>query len=92
MPMSLADPAMQQFLSHKDVVILSTLQKDGAPLAMPMWFLAVPTCLSMLSVTNPQKVRCRVLRCLSLRPTARSCCGRAGEPGAGTGRDHAWTH
>jgi PPOX class probable F420-dependent enzyme len=57
MPVRLADPAIQQFLSTKDVVILSTIQKDGAPLAMPMWFLADPTCLYMISVTNTQKVR-----------------------------------
>lgn len=57
MSVSLTDPAIQQFLSNKDVVILSTLQKDGAPLAMPMWFLVDPTCLYMLSVANTQKVR-----------------------------------
>ena len=57
MPGRLADPAIQQFLSTKDVVILSTIQKDGAPLAMPMWFLADPTCLYMISVANTQKVR-----------------------------------
>jgi nitroimidazol reductase NimA-like FMN-containing flavoprotein (pyridoxamine 5'-phosphate oxidase superfamily) len=57
MPVRLADPAIQQFLSTKDVVILSTLQKDGAPLAMPMWFLADPTYLYMISVANTQKVR-----------------------------------
>ena len=57
MPVHLADPAIQQFLSTKDVVILSTIQKDGAPLAMPMWFLADPTCLYMISVANTQKVR-----------------------------------
>ena len=57
MPVRLADSAIQQFLSNKDVVMLSTLQKDGAPLAMPMWFLVAPTCLYMLSVANTQKVR-----------------------------------
>jgi nitroimidazol reductase NimA-like FMN-containing flavoprotein (pyridoxamine 5'-phosphate oxidase superfamily) len=57
MSTSLAAPAIQQFLSTKDVVILSTLQKNGAPLAMPMWFLADPTCLYMISVANTQKVR-----------------------------------
>jgi len=57
MPTSLADPAIQQFLSTKEVAVLSTLQKDGAPLAMPMWFLADPTCLYMISVANTQKVR-----------------------------------
>ncbi len=57
MAVSLADPAIQQFFSDKDVVILTTLQKNGAPLAMPMWFLADPTCLYMISVANTQKVR-----------------------------------
>jgi PPOX class probable F420-dependent enzyme len=57
MPTSLADPAVQQFLSTKEVVILSTLQPDGAPLAMPMWFLADPACLYMISVADTQKVR-----------------------------------
>jgi len=56
MSVSLSDPAIQQFLSNKDVVMLTTLQKNGAPLAMPMWFLADPTCLYMISVTNTQKV------------------------------------
>jgi PPOX class probable F420-dependent enzyme len=56
MPVRLADPAIQQFLSTKDVVILSTIQRDGAPLAMPMWFLADPTWLYMISVANTQKV------------------------------------
>lgn len=57
MTASLADPVIQQFLSTKEVVVLATLQKDGAPLAMPMWFLADPTCLYMVSVVNTQKVR-----------------------------------
>ena len=57
MPASLAEPAIQQFLRDKDVVILATLQKNGAPLAMPMWFLADPTYLYMISVANTQKVR-----------------------------------
>lgn len=57
MPASLPDPAMQRFLSQKEVAILSTLQKDGAPLAMPMWFLADSECLYMLSIAQTQKVR-----------------------------------
>ena len=57
MPVRLADPVIQQFLRTKDVVILSTIQKDGAPLAMPMWFLADSVCLYMISVANTQKVR-----------------------------------
>jgi PPOX class probable F420-dependent enzyme len=57
MPTSLADPAIQQFLTSKDVVILATLQRDGAPLAMPMWFLADSECLYMVSIADTQKVR-----------------------------------
>lgn len=54
--MTLADPAIQRFLSTKEVVILATLQANGAPLAMPMWFLADPTCLYMISVAQTQKI------------------------------------
>lgn len=57
MPTSLADPAVQQFLHTKDIVVLSTLQNHGAPLAMPMWFVADTACLAMLSVGETQKVR-----------------------------------
>lgn len=57
MPTSLADPAVQQFLQTKDIVILSTLQKNGAPLAMPMWFVADTASLSMVSVIETHKVR-----------------------------------
>ena len=57
MPTSLADPAVQQFLQTKDIVILSTLQKNGAPLAMPMWFVADTASLSMVSVLETHKVR-----------------------------------
>lgn len=57
MPTRLADPAIQQFLHSKEVVILATLQKGGAPLAMPMWFVADPDRLFMVSVADTQKVR-----------------------------------
>ena len=50
-------PTIQQFLAGKDVVILTTLQKNGAPLAMPMWFVADVDGLSMISVADTQKVR-----------------------------------
>ena len=49
--------SVQRFLSTKDVVILATLQPDGAPLAMPMWFLHDPAAITMISVANLQKVR-----------------------------------
>ena len=55
--MSLADPAAQQFLATKEVVTLATLQPDGAPLAMPMWFLHDPDAITMISVDGLQKVK-----------------------------------
>jgi nitroimidazol reductase NimA-like FMN-containing flavoprotein (pyridoxamine 5'-phosphate oxidase superfamily) len=54
---SFAAPALQQFLAHKDVVILATLQKNSAPLAMPMWFVCDTDGLAMVSVADSQKVR-----------------------------------
>lgn len=53
---SFAVPAIQQFLANKDVVILATLQKNGAPLAMPMWFVFDTEGLSMVTVADSQKV------------------------------------
>src|SRR5256884_9577518 len=55
--MSLGDSAIQRFLATKDVAILATVQADGAPLAMPMWFLHDPAALTMISVEGTQKVR-----------------------------------
>jgi len=55
--MSLGDAHIQEFLATKDVVLLATLQADGAPLAMPMWFLHDPATLTMISVDGTQKVR-----------------------------------
>jgi PPOX class probable F420-dependent enzyme len=55
--MTLADAAIQTFLDTKDIAILATLQPDGAPLAMPMWFLPDPTTLAMISVDGLQKVK-----------------------------------
>lgn len=57
MPTRLADAAIQRFLHSKEIAILATLQKDGAPLAMPMWFVADTERLSMVSVADTQKVR-----------------------------------
>ena len=53
----LDDAAVQRFLGEKDVVILATVKPDGAPLAMPMWFLADASGITMLSVAATQKVR-----------------------------------
>jgi PPOX class probable F420-dependent enzyme len=55
--MALDDPKVQQFLSTKEVVLLATVQPDGAPLAMPMWFLHDPASLTMISVDGLAKVR-----------------------------------
>ena len=55
--MTLADAAIQRFLATKEVVVLATLQADGAPLAMPMWFLHDPGAITMISVDGLQKVK-----------------------------------
>ena len=55
--MPLSDAAVQKFLDTKEVVLLATVQPDGAPLAMPMWFLHDPATLTMISVDGLQKVR-----------------------------------
>jgi PPOX class probable F420-dependent enzyme len=55
--MSLDEARVQRFLATKEVAVLSTVQADGAPLAMPMWFLHDPTALTMISVEGTQKVR-----------------------------------
>ena len=55
--MTLDEPGFQRFLATKEVVVLATLQRDGAPLAMPMWFLHDPRGLTMISVADTQKVR-----------------------------------
>ena len=66
MTATLADPAIQRFLATRDVAVLATVQADGAPLAMPMWFLHDPAALTMISVEGTQKVR-------NLRRDARVC-------------------
>lgn len=76
MPEQLADPRIQRFLNTKEVVILSTIQRSGAPLAMPMWFLHTPEALYMISVDGLQKVR-------NLRRDPRVCVvAEAGNRGA----------
>lgn len=52
-----ADARIQRFLATKDVAILATVQPDGAPLAMPMWFLHDSSSLTMISIEGTQKVR-----------------------------------
>jgi PPOX class probable F420-dependent enzyme len=55
--MQLDDPKIERFLATKDVVVLATAQADGAPLAMPMWFLHDSGELTMISIADTQKVR-----------------------------------
>src|SRR4029453_13297267 len=69
---------VQEFLAPKEVVVLATVQADGAPLAMPMWFLHGPETLTMISVADTQKVR-------NLHRDARVCVV-AEDVAAGEGR------
>ena len=54
--MRLADAPVQAFLATKEVVVLATLRPDGAPVAIPMWFLPMPDALYMISVADTHKV------------------------------------
>jgi PPOX class probable F420-dependent enzyme len=53
----LADERIQRYLATKEVVVLATVGPDGAPLAMPMWFLHGAEALAMISVAGTRKVR-----------------------------------
>jgi PPOX class probable F420-dependent enzyme len=53
----LDDVRIQKFLDTKEIVVLATVQADGAPLAMAMWFLHDPAALTMISEAHTQKVR-----------------------------------
>jgi PPOX class probable F420-dependent enzyme len=52
----LGDPRVQAFLATREVVVLATVEPDGAPLAMPMWFLPDPAALTMVSVAGTRKL------------------------------------
>jgi PPOX class probable F420-dependent enzyme len=62
----LSDARIQRFLAGRQVAVLATLQPDGAPLAMPMWFLAGADTLTMISVAGLAKVK-------NLRRDGRCC-------------------
>jgi PPOX class probable F420-dependent enzyme len=64
---------VQQFLATQEVVVLATVQADGAPLAMAMWFLHEPAALTMISVAGTQKIR-------NLRRDPRVCVVGEGGP------------
>ena len=55
--MTLSDARIQKFLTGKQTAVLATVQADGSPLAMAMWFLHDPATLTMISEANTQKVR-----------------------------------
>ena len=55
--MTLDDARIQRFLATKEVAVLATVQPDGAPLAMAMWFLHDLAALTMISVDGLPKVR-----------------------------------
>jgi PPOX class probable F420-dependent enzyme len=55
--MTLADSTVQKYLATKDIVVLATLNPDGAPLITPMWFLLDSTALTLISVDNTRKVK-----------------------------------
>ena len=54
--MMLDDAAVQKFLATKEIVVLATVGADGAPLAMPMWFLYDAASLTMISEAGTQKI------------------------------------
>jgi len=76
-PMNLADERIQRFLGSRPVVVLATLQADGAPLAMPMWFIHDTTDIAMITIEGTQKVR-------NLRRDPRVCvvAEAGGDPGS----------
>lgn len=52
-----SDDAIQQYMSDRDVVVLSMLTPSGAPLATPMWFVHDEHQLVMVSVDGLAKIR-----------------------------------
>ena len=54
--MNLTDASVQRFLATKQIALLATARADGAPLAMPMWFLHDAATLTMISEEGTKKV------------------------------------
>lgn len=54
---ALDESRVQRFLDGKEVALLATVQADGAPLAMPMWFLHDAAAVTMISLEGTQKIR-----------------------------------
>jgi PPOX class probable F420-dependent enzyme len=53
----LSDGEIQRFLATREVVLLATVQADGSPLAMPVWFVHDREDLTIVSEAATQKVR-----------------------------------
>src|SRR4051794_23212190 len=71
------DARVQRFLDTKEIVVLATLEPDGAPLATAVWFLHDAVSLAMISEARWQKVT-------NLRRDPRvSVVAEAGEHGRG---------
>src|SRR5882672_5830678 len=80
--MTLDTASIRRFLDTKEVVLLATVQADGAPLAMPMWFVHDAATPTMISVEGTQKVR-------NLRRDPRVCV--VAEAGGGGGDERGVT-
>lgn len=55
--MTFDDPRIQRYLDTKDIMLLGTINPDGAPLITVMWFLHDPTAITLISVDGLQKVQ-----------------------------------
>jgi len=53
----LSDPAIQAYLATRDVVVLGTVEADGAPLITPMWFVHDAAALTMVTPAGSRKAR-----------------------------------
>jgi PPOX class probable F420-dependent enzyme len=57
MPERFADPKIQGYLDEKAVIILGTVDADGAPLITPMWFVHDLEALVMVTPAGTRKAR-----------------------------------
>jgi PPOX class probable F420-dependent enzyme len=51
----LSDPRIQRYLATKDIVILGTIDADGAPLITPMWFVHDGEAITMVTMAGSRK-------------------------------------
>ena len=48
---------VQDYLNEKEVGVLATINPDGSPLAMPMWFVRDSDSLALVSQADDMKIR-----------------------------------